>query len=292
MTDPKRWNETDDADDADARLLVATLSKAEPTAAMRESVWAKVAATLPTGPGSDGPNDGGGGSANGGGSAGGATGAGANATGGAALGTGAKLMIAAALAAGALSLWVLTRTDAPATHAAPSTPVATSTPTLTPTPTPTPTPTEPPTPTPTPTSTPTEPLIPSPSVAVAPAASAPSPPQRPTATPSSPVAPAPSTATATPAALAADRLREEAEGVKRARQLLRDKNPTAALTELDRLGRLFPSGPLEEEREVLTIEALVGSSGTADLGRRRAERFLAERPQSVHAARVRGLAGR
>jgi outer membrane protein assembly factor BamD (BamD/ComL family) len=80
--------------------------------------------------------------------------------------------------------------------------------------------------------------------------------------------------------------------VKRARQLLRDKNPTAALTELDRLGRLFPSGPLEEEREVLTIEALVGSSGTADLGRRRAERFLAERPQSVHAARVRGLAGR
>ena len=97
----------------------------------------------------------------------------------------------------------------------------------------------------------------------------------------------------TPTTVAADRLREETEGVRRARQLLRDSNPAAALSELERLARLVPSGPLEEEREVLTIEALVGSSSrtTADLGRRRAQRFLAERPQSVHAARVRGLAG-
>ena len=268
MTDPKRWNETDDADDG-ARLLVTTLSKAEPTAAMRESVWAKVAATLPAGPGSGGPNDGGG--------------SGASATGGATLGTGAKLMIAAALGVGALSLWVLTRADAPAKPAAMTTPVVMSIALP-------PTPAQPPPPPPAP------PPPPSPTTAPAPASPAPSLARRPTPTPPSTVAHAPptpsSSSTATTSTVAADRLREEAEGVKRARQLLRDKNPTGALAELDRLGRLFPSGPLEEEREVLTIEALVGSSGTADLGRRRAERFLAERPQSVHAARVRGLAGR
>ena len=264
MTDPKRWNDTDDDDDA--RRLVTTLAKAEPTATMRESVWAKVAATLPTGPGSGGPNDAG--------SAGGAGGAGAK--GGAALGTGAKLLIAAALGAGALSLWVVMRTEAPATPAPPAPSIAMSAPVPPTAPAPPP---------------PTEPSTPSASVTAA--ALAPSVLLRPTSAAPSPVAHASSApSSSSTATLAADRLREEAEGVKRARQLLRDKNPAGALSELDRLGRLFPSGPLEEEREVLTIEALIGSSGTADLGHRRAERFLAERPQSVHAVRVRGLAGR
>jgi hypothetical protein len=86
----------------------------------------------------------------------------------------------------------------------------------------------------------------------------------------------------------ADRLREESEGVRRARQLLREKNPTAALAELDRLARRYPAGALEEEREVLTIEGLA-SAGRTDEARRRADRFLMERPQSVHAARVREI---
>ncbi|MDB4938438.1 MAG: hypothetical protein JWP87_5410 [Labilithrix sp.] len=262
MTDPKRWTETDDESE-DARQLVTTLSKAEPTASMRASVWAKVAATLPAGPGSGGPDNGSGGAAGGG-----TAGAGA-------ISTGAKLMAAAALGAGALSIWILTRTEAPAPVSRTAAPVALATATPA---TPTPTPTELPVPQPLP-------------IAIAKPTS--SLPQRPT----SPVAPEPTASAASPtivpATVAADRLREETEGVKRARRLLRDKNPAAALTELDRLARLFPNGPLEEEREVLTIEALVGStsSTTADLGRRRAQRFLAERPQSVHAARVRGLAG-
>lgn len=90
---------------------------------------------------------------------------------------------------------------------------------------------------------------------------------------------------------AVDRLREEAEGVKRARQHLRDKNPGAALAELDRLAKLVPAGPLAEEREVLTIEALA-ASGDREGARRRAERFLFERPNSVHAARVRAFTER
>jgi hypothetical protein len=256
MTDPKRWNETDDAGDA-ARQLVTTLSKAEPTASMRESVWAKVAATLPAGPGSGG---------NGSGSGSGSGGAGA-------ISTGAKLMAAAALGAGALSIWFLTRPEPPAPAPRAPDPIATQAPPTATAPAPAPaTATAPATEHATP--TPTEALVPPP-VPTALATPTPSLPQRPTPS------------------IAADRLREEAEGVKRARQLLRDKAPAAALTELDRLARLFPNGPLEEEREVLTIEALVGSpsTATADLGRRRAQRFLAERPQSVHAARVRGLAG-
>jgi len=70
--------------------------------------------------------------------------------------------------------------------------------------------------------------------------------------------------------------------------MLREGKAGDALFELDRLSRQFPSGPLEEEREVLTMEAL-SASGDRDGARRRAERFLFERPQSVHAARVRSL---
>jgi RNA polymerase sigma-70 factor (ECF subfamily) len=107
--------------------------------------------------------------------------------------------------------------------------------------------------------------------------------------PSAKPAPRPSAKTpASAAPLTADRLREEAEGVRKVRQLLREKNASAALAELDRLAKLVPNGPLEEEREVLSIEALA-ASGDRAAARRRAERFLFERPQSVHAARVRSF---
>jgi hypothetical protein len=96
-------------------------------------------------------------------------------------------------------------------------------------------------------------------------------------------------ASASAATSAADRLRDEAEGVRRTRALLRDKDPSAALAELDRLGRLFPAGPLEEEREVLAIEALA-ASGDAPAAKKRARRFLFERPTSVHAEWVRAFA--
>lgn len=104
-------------------------------------------------------------------------------------------------------------------------------------------------------------------------------------------APAKPSASATASASAVDRLREEAEGVRRARQHLRDKNPGAALAELDRLAKLVPAGPLAEEREVLTIEA-TAASGDKEGARRRAERFLFERPNSVHASRVRAFTER
>jgi hypothetical protein len=97
---------------------------------------------------------------------------------------------------------------------------------------------------------------------------------------------APSASTAQPSRL--DLLREEAEGVRKVRQMLREKNAAAALTELDRLAGRMPNGPLEEEREVLTIEAL-SMSGRTEAAKRRAERFLFERPQSVHASRVRAF---
>jgi outer membrane protein assembly factor BamD (BamD/ComL family) len=104
------------------------------------------------------------------------------------------------------------------------------------------------------------------------------------ATASAPVAPVAPVASPS----AADRLREEAEGVRQVRQLLREKNASAALAELDRLAQRMPNGPLEEEREVLAIEALA-ASGSGEAAGRRADRFLFERPQSVHAARVRAL---
>lgn len=109
--------------------------------------------------------------------------------------------------------------------------------------------------------------------------------------PSAPAKPSPSTSASASTSTSGDRLRQEAEGVRRARQLLREKNPGGALAELDRLAKLVPAGPLAEEREVLTIEA-TAASGDKEGARRRAERFLFERPNSVHASRVRAFTER
>jgi hypothetical protein len=268
-------------------MLLRELSEVEPTPEMRESVWLKIASALPPGPGS-GSSDGGSG-----GPAPGTEPPPAPQVGVSGAFAGAKVVAASAAAvvgACAIALWVLaTRPEPAASHlptppsaVASSGPAASETPTIAPPETP------------------------------APGAEARDPDQRksvtavtsvPAVTPSvrqAPRAPVEPPA-ASAAAAAADRpasaattqdtgrLREEAEGVRKVRQLLREKSSVAALTELDRLARLFPAGPLEEEREVLTIEALA-ASGRGDVARRRAERFLFERPQSVHAARVRGLA--
>src|SRR5262249_49419530 len=85
-----------------------------------------------------------------------------------------------------------------------------------------------------------------------------------------------------------DRLREEAEAVRRTRQSLRAGDTSAALRELERIAALIPDGPLEEEREVLAIETYL-ASGRTESATHRAERFLLERPQSMHTARVRAI---
>lgn len=101
----------------------------------------------------------------------------------------------------------------------------------------------------------------------------------------------PSASVAPPASVtAADRLREETDGVRRARKSLREGDTRAALAELDGLDRKFPAGLLEEEREVLRVEALFAAKDPS--ASRRAERFLLERPQSVHVARIKALLGR
>jgi hypothetical protein len=252
MSDPKRWRE---AEDGELRELVTTLAAAKPTPAMHDAVWSKIASTLPPGPTSGG--------ASGGGSSGGIGGSlGAKIVGGA----------LAVIAAGGIATW-LARSPEPvstAPSAATSSAIApaASAPIVPPSEAPSAV-TVAPEPTPT---------VVAPSPVRPPARSAPAIVNPPAASSSAPAAPQSS----------ADRLREESEGVRRARQLLREKNPTAALAELDRLARRYPAGPLEEEREVLTIEGLA-SAGRTDEARRRADRFLMERPQSVHAARVREI---
>lgn len=290
MSDPKRWRETEGEE---VVMLVGELAKVEPTQAIKESVWAKIALTLPPGPGSGSPEGG----AGSGGDAGG--GAGAGAAPGAGLGAKAMVpMIAAAAVASAVAIWLISTTasqpkslsaGAPTTRAD-----AESVGTIA---------SAPPSP-PSPSAAPSLPVAPSAAVGepdavpVTPAA------ERPpviakaaraagsgvASTRASASAPTPSSVTSAPPA-AADRLREEAEGVQRAQQLLRARNAAGALAELDRLARLVPNGPLEEEREVLTIEGLA-ASGSMDAARRRADRFLFERPQSAHAPRVRALTGR
>lgn len=255
MSDPTRWRDTEDGE---ARELVATLAAATPTPEMREAVWSKIAPTLPSGPGS------------GGGPSGGSPGS--------AFGSlGAKIVAGAAavIAAGAIASWLARSpapvASAPSTATASATAIAMASATAAP-----------------------PSAMPSHDASVSPVVSASAPPAPASvATARAParsatVAVAPSSPPAPPLS-SADRLREESEGVRRARQLLRDKNAAGALAELDRLARLYPSGPLEEEREVLTIES-IASTGRKDEARRRAERFIFERPQSVHAARVRELA--
>lgn len=74
--------------------------------------------------------------------------------------------------------------------------------------------------------------------------------------------------------------------IKQAQGLRAD--PRAMLDVLGRHARLYPNGMLEQEREVLTIEALV-NLGRARAARARAAQLEARHPQSAHLPKVRAL---
>ena len=86
----------------------------------------------------------------------------------------------------------------------------------------------------------------------------------------------------------ASQLREEIATILDARRVLRAGDPARALTLLDAARARFPDGILAQEREALTIEALV-RSGQRALATKRAEVFLREYPKSPHGADVRSF---
>ena len=83
----------------------------------------------------------------------------------------------------------------------------------------------------------------------------------------------------------ASQLREESEMILGARRVLRAGDPLRALTLLDAARARFPEGILVQEREALSIEALV-RSGQRALATKRAEAFLRAFPKSPHGADV------
>ena len=83
----------------------------------------------------------------------------------------------------------------------------------------------------------------------------------------------------------ASQLREESEMILGARRVLRAGDSWRALTLLDAARARFPEGILVQEREALSIEALV-RSGQRALATKRAEAFLRAYPKSPHGADV------
>ena len=82
-----------------------------------------------------------------------------------------------------------------------------------------------------------------------------------------------------------DRARFESQRVAEARGLLRAGRADAALTVLNGLAKEVPSGVLVQEREALTVQALL-SSGAREQARARARDFLHRYPNSPHGADV------
>lgn len=89
-----------------------------------------------------------------------------------------------------------------------------------------------------------------------------------------------------PAVSAADRAQLESRRVAEARGLLRAGRTAACLAVLNELMREFPNGVLAQEREALTIEALLGS-GERERARSLALEFLRVHPNSPLGASVR-----
>ena len=79
--------------------------------------------------------------------------------------------------------------------------------------------------------------------------------------------------------------------IKEARQALRDGNAARALRVLEECRRLHPAGVLVQERERLTVEALI-TGGRAAEASARASEFLRKYPDSPHAGEVRELGRR
>jgi len=99
--------------------------------------------------------------------------------------------------------------------------------------------------------------------------------------------PGASAACPAPAPRAADRERETDHGLGHERALLDQAHaslvagdPGRALVALDRHRRLFPDGRLEEERDVLRVQALL-AAGRAKEARAEAGRFLHKHPASL-----------
>ena len=128
------------------------------------------------------------------------------------------------------------------------------------------------------------------------------PPQPPAQTPTQPPAPTPPGDVAPPVRVAAPtnagahrafrsparRLGEETTLIREARQALRAGNAARALRLLEEARQLFPTGVLQQERERLTIEALVKGGRRADAAARAAA-FLRRYPDSPHASEIRAL---
>jgi hypothetical protein len=95
-------------------------------------------------------------------------------------------------------------------------------------------------------------------------------------------------AAASSASSSASRLREETGLLSEARQALREGEAARALRLLEESRRRFPAGVLEQERERLTIEALLKDGRSAQASSRGAE-FLRKHPDSPHAAAIRRL---
>lgn len=71
-------------------------------------------------------------------------------------------------------------------------------------------------------------------------------------------------------------------------QRLQASDPAAALAVVARHQRLFPSGVLAQERELVAVDALT-RLGRSEAARARAAAFLRQYPGSVHALRIREL---
>ena len=88
----------------------------------------------------------------------------------------------------------------------------------------------------------------------------------------------------------ASRLREESAAVLAIRRTLLAGNAREALSLLARARADFPHGALAEEREALSVRALLGA-GETDAARQRGEAFLRRFPRSPQAGEVRRLLG-
>jgi len=104
-----------------------------------------------------------------------------------------------------------------------------------------------------------------------------------------PPASAPEPAPAPTVLDAASRLREEALLVRNAERLL-GSDPAGALRLTEERGRSFSGGALDQEAEVVAIDALL-RLGRRDAALSRARAFEAKHPGSLHTRRIRRLIG-
>jgi hypothetical protein len=280
MTDPKRWLDEGGGGTAEERELLEAGCDARMPSALRKRVWVGIAAGVagvgvPAGT-----------------AAGGAVGSGATAAKGTIAtlfsGAAAKTVLVVVVLGGAglgVTTWRSAARPVAKVDDARAAPVAQSRPAVGPV---TPAPIEPATPPPA--------LDPRVEVETSGAAvehrargQARAPRQAP-ATSAQPDDVAPPRAEPAPETHAMSRLREESAAVVAIRKTLLAGDAAEALRMLDRAKSDFPNGALVQEREALTVRALV-ESGQKDAARKRGEAFLRVFPRSPHAAEVRALLG-